>query len=211
MIMQRRLMLGLGAAALVLPRVVLGEDTATDDAPAASPAVKDYSLGDPDAPVKITEYASYTCPHCARFNATVFPDLKSDYIDTGKVRYTLREVYFDRYGLWAALVARCGGDMRYFGISGMLFAQQEDWAADRNPQEAVRKLRMIGLSAGLTNDQLDICLSDAALIDAMVKHYEKNMEADDIEGTPTLIINGEKHGNMSYGSLKTLIDAELEG
>ena len=97
--------------------------TAQETAPAAdanadAPAIeiKDMTLGPVDAPVTLIEYASYTCPHCATFHASVFKDLKRDYIDTGKVHFIYREVYFDRYGLWASMVARCGGDMKYFAV-----------------------------------------------------------------------------------------------
>ena len=73
--------------------------------------------GEADAPVEIIEYASYTCPHCASFHANQYPQLKANYIDTGKVRFVYREVYFDRFGLWASMLARCGGEMRFFGIT----------------------------------------------------------------------------------------------
>lgn len=207
----RRVLLALAAAMAGLPAWAQ-ETTAADPAPAAPgtpPEVKDYALGDPNAPVKIVEYASYTCPHCANFHATVFKPLKADYIDTGKVHFTMREVYFDRYGLWAALVARCGGDLRYFGIHDMIFAQQAEWVASDDPNVVIGNLRTIGITAGLTNEQLDACLSDAAMVDAMVKHFEEGMKADGIEGTPTLIINGEKHENMGYDDLKAILDAKL--
>jgi len=178
---------------------------------ATAPEVRDFSLGDPDAPVKITEYASFTCPHCADFHATVWKSLKSEYIDTGKVRFTLREVYFDRYGLWAALVARCGGELRYFGIADMLFDRQGDWATQQDPTVAVASLRTIGLTAGLTNEQLDACLSDPAQVDALIAHFEEGMRADQVEGTPTLFINGEKHPNMTWHDLKAIIDETLAG
>ena len=209
----RRALLALSAsmAALLTAAPVLAQETTpAPDATAAAP-VKDFSIGDPNAPIKMVEYASYTCPHCANFHATVYKQLKTDYIDTGKVHFTLREVYFDRYGLWAALIARCGGDMKYFGISDMLFAQQQDWAAAADPTQVVAKLRTIGLTAGLTNEQLDACLADAAQVDALVKHFEEGMQADQIEGTPTLIIDGEKHGNMSYADLKAILDPKLGG
>jgi protein-disulfide isomerase len=75
----------------------------------------------------------------------------------------------------------------------------------------VNNIKTIGLSAGLTADQLDVCMQDAAMADAMVKQFEVNMQTDQIEGTPTLFINGEKHGNMSYEELKVLLDAALQG
>ncbi|MES2539789.1 MAG: thioredoxin domain-containing protein, partial [Pseudomonadota bacterium] len=134
----------------------------------AETAVKDFSVGSPGAKVKMVEYASFTCPHCATFHETVYPQLKTEYIDTGKVHFTLREVYFDRYGLWAALIARCGGDMKYFGIHDMLFAQQKDWAASEDPMQVVEKLKTIGRAAGLEDAAMDACLNDTANAEALL-------------------------------------------
>ena len=83
--------------------------------------IPEMVLGNEEAPVTVIEYASFTCPHCASFHSQVFKDLKSNYIDTGKIKFVMREVYFDRYGLWASIVARCDGTARFFGISDMLF------------------------------------------------------------------------------------------
>jgi protein-disulfide isomerase len=173
--------------------------------------VKDFSLGDPNAPVKIVEYASFTCPHCAHFHESVFKPLKAEYIDSGKVHFTLREVYFDRYGLWGAMVARCGGDLKYFGVADVLFSTQAEWAGSEDPTAVVANIRKIGLTAGMTNEQLDVCMNDAGMAEAMVKRFETNMAADQVDGTPTLFINGEKHGNMSYTDLKAIIDTALAG
>ena len=202
--MNRRALIALAAAMAASP--VVGQETSVT---AAGPG--DFSLGNADAPVKIVEYASFTCPHCGHFHETVFKDLKRDYIDTGKVHFTLREVYFDRYGLWAAMMARCGGEMKYYGIADILFSTQADWATSEDPTVTVGKIRTIGLSAGLTNEQLDVCMNDAAQADALIKQFETNMAADQVEGTPTLFINGVKHQNMAYAELKKLIDAELAG
>jgi protein-disulfide isomerase len=183
--------------------------SAQETAPAATAEIKDFSLGSPDAPVKITEYASFTCSHCANFHDTVFKSLKADYIDTGKVEFTYREVYFDRYGLWAAMVARCGGDMRYFGISDILFETQSDWAGSQDPNVVVENLKKIGRTAGMDDATLDACMKDGAMAEALVARFETNMKADGVEGTPTLFINGVKHSNMGYDELKAIIDAEL--
>lgn len=201
---RRRLMaLGLTTAlvsALGLP--AFAQDTAL-------PEVPDLVLGNADAKVTLTEYASYTCPHCANFHEAVFKPLKAEYIDTGKVKFVFREVYFDRYGLWGAMLARCGGDMRYFGIGGILFEKQQEWAASDDPSVVIENLKTIGRSAGLSNEQLDACYADQKMAEAMVASFQKNMEADDVQGTPTLFLNGTKHSNMSYADLKALIDAEL--
>ena len=122
-----------------------------EEAPATAqlPEVAEMVLGNADAPITIVEYASFTCPHCAHFHETVFKDLKKDYIDTGKVKFVYREVFFDRYGLWAAMVARCGGETRYFGINAMLFEQQKTWAGTDDPATAVENLKKIGRTAGM--------------------------------------------------------------
>ncbi|GAB1361040.1 DsbA family protein [Rhodobacter sp.] len=205
--MNRRALIALAAAMAAGP--VLGQETTTEPEAPAVPEVKDFALGNPDAKVQIVEYASFTCPHCAHFSETVLKPLKAEYIDTGKVHFTLREVYFDRYGLWAAMMARCGGDLKYFPVAETLFATQNEWAGTDDPTVAVANIRKIGLTSGMTNEQLDQCMNDAAMADAMVKRFEANMKADQVDGTPTLFINGEKNGNMSYADLKAIIDAKL--
>ncbi|MEZ5753536.1 MAG: DsbA family protein [Paracoccaceae bacterium] len=198
------------ALAGLLPLAASAQEAEATTPEATTPVeITDFSLGPADAKVQITEYASFTCPHCATFHANVWPQLKAEYIDTGKVRFTYREVYFDRYGLWAAMVARCGGEMRYFGIVDMIFDQQQDWAASDDPNVVVGNLRTIGKAAGLDDAALDTCLKDGAKAEAMVAHFEKNMAADGIEGTPSFMINGEKHSNMSFADMKAIIDTKL--
>jgi protein-disulfide isomerase len=204
--LNRRAMIALAAAATAAMTPALAQEATTAT---STLATGDFTLGSADAKVKLVEYASFTCPHCATFHATVFDQLKKDYIDTGKVHFTLREVYFDRYGLWAALIARCGGEMRYFGIHDMLFKKQAEWAASDNAQQVVENLKTIGRTAGLDDAGMDACLNDTANAEALIKQFQTNFEADGVEGTPTLFINGAKHGNMTYADLKAIIDAEL--
>ena len=174
--------------------------------------IKEMSLGNPDSKVTMIEYASFTCPHCAAFHAGTFKELKRDFIDTGLINFVNREVYFDRYGLWAGITARCGenAENRYFGIIDMIYAQQRDWAnPDNSPQQIIEKLRTIGKTAGLTDADLDACFSDGDRAQALYASYLKNTEADDVTGTPSFFINGEKHGNMPYAELKAILEAEL--
>ncbi|MCE6952458.1 thioredoxin domain-containing protein [Cereibacter sphaeroides] len=197
---------GRDAGQTLLPPMAAGaQEAATSE---AQPAVADMVMGAEDAPVTIVEYASFTCPHCATFENEVLAPLKRDYIDTGKVRFVFREVYFDRYGLWAAMIARCGGEMRYFGIADMIFDQQKEWVAD-DPQQVAANLRRIGKTAGLDDAALDACMNDQAKAEAMVAAFQKNSQADDITATPSLIVNGTKHSNMGYEELRKIIDAEL--
>jgi protein-disulfide isomerase len=182
-----------------------------EEAPATAqlPDVAEMVLGNADAPITIVEYASFTCPHCAHFHETVFKDLKKDYIDTGKVKFVYREVFFDRYGLWAAMVARCGGETRYFGINAMLFEQQKTWAGTDDPATAVENLKKIGRTAGMDDATLQACLQDATMAQALVAKYEENSAKDEVTATPTLFIDGERHSNMSYDELKAILDEKL--
>lgn len=172
--------------------------------------IVEMTLGAEDAKVTLTEYASFTCPHCASFHQAVFKDLKRDYIDTGKVKFVYRDVYFDQFGLWAAMIARCE-PTRFFGISDMLYDQQKDWIGDGNPAGIAERLRKIGLVAGLEKDQMEACLADEDMARALVAWFQKNATDDDITGTPSLLIDGQKHPNMNYADLKVLLDAALEG
>lgn len=186
------------------------QDNDATEADASS--IVEMTLGDAEAPVTIIEYASFTCPHCASFHSEQFKKLKADYIDTGTVHFVYRDVYFDRFGLWASMVARCGGAERFFGITDMIYDQQREWiGSGQDPVEISDNLRRIGKVAGLDEAQLDACLSDADKAQSLVAWYQENAEADNVTSTPTLIINGEKHGNMSYPALKEIIEGLISG
>lgn len=166
-------------------------------------------LGSDDAIVEVREYASMTCPHCARFHENVYPDLKADYIDTGKIRFVFREVYFDRSGLWAAMLARCAGPTRYFGVIDLLFERQDDWSRQSDPVKVTEQLFRIGRVAGMSDETIRACMTDRDLALAMVERSDAERQVDNVNSTPTLVINGVNHGNLSYERLKALIDDEL--
>lgn len=166
-------------------------------------------LGKADAPIEVVEYASFTCPHCANFHTKVFPTLKLEYIDTGKMRMEMREVYFDRYGLWAAMVARCGGGLRYFGIVDEIYRTQGTWSKAATDAEIVTNLSQIGRLAGLTDEQLEACLGDQEFASALVKNYQENATRDEVQATPSFLINGEKYSNMSLAEFKETLDGML--
>lgn len=167
--------------------------------------------GNPDSPVEIIEYASFTCPHCASFHAGPFKQLKADYIDTGKIRFVYREVYFDRFGLWASLVARCGGPEKFFGMADLIYAGQAQWSRAGDPAAIVEELRKIGRLAGLDNETLEGCLQNADRAQSLVAWYQENAAADQIDSTPSFVINGKKYSNMNYADMKNLIDEALAG
>jgi protein-disulfide isomerase len=219
---RRTLMMGAGAGVMVagtyallrpesapgLP--LLPQAAHAQDASAATdlPMVVEMVLGNPDAPVEVIEYASFTCPHCASFHRNTMPRIKENYIDTDQVRFIYREVYFDRFGLWAGMVARCAGPDRYFGIVDLIYQRQAEWTQGA-PGAVAENLRQIGRVAGLSDEQLDACLTDAAMAQAMIANYEAHMEVHDIPGTPHFVIDGEMHSNMSYEDFATILDARI--
>ena len=181
----------------------------TETAEVDTSAVQDMSLGNAEAAVQIVEYASFTCPHCAAFDQGSFKQLRADYIDTNKIGFTYREVYFDRYGLWASMVARCDGENKFFGISDLIYKGQSEWVRAGEPAAIVEELRKIGRLAGIDNDALEACLQDGEKAQTLVAWWEENQKADDISSTPSFIINGKKYSNMPYAEMKEIIDAAL--
>lgn len=179
-------------------------DTPTAELDLAS--VIEMAEGAADAPVTIIEYASYTCPHCAVFHADQYQQLKP-YIADGRVRFVVREIYQHRFGLWASMVTRCSGDtMRFFGLTDVLFDTQSDWIGEGDPATIAANLRTIGLTAGLDPAALDACMQDEVKARTLIAWSEQNATADEVEATPTLIINGELYANMSFAELAAIID-----
>ena len=154
--------------------------------------VEDIVLGDPNAPVTIIEYASFTCPHCKNFHEGTFKKLKKNYIDEGKVKFILRDVFFDRYGLWAAMVARCGNSEKFYGIVEEIFRRQAEWTKGDEDIQIANNLRKIGLSIGMNSDTIDACLSEGDMAQALVNVYQKNGDKDKISCTTSFEITGEK-------------------
>ena len=203
----RRTLIATSTAVLALAMQVpaaWAQEAATE-----TPAIQDMAQGAEDAPVTIIEYGSFTCPHCAAWHADSYGPLKEEFIETGKVRFIFREVYFDRFGLWASMIARCGGEMRFFPIHDMIYAGQQEWIGDQQPQTIADNLRRLGRTAGMDEATYDACFNDAAQAEALVAWYQANAEADGIDSTPTFLINGEKYSNMGWDEMRGIIEAEL--
>ncbi|SIS67273.1 DsbA family protein [Phaeovulum vinaykumarii] len=177
--------------------------------PDAADVLPDMVMGEASAPITVIEYASYTCSHCARFHDEVFPRLKAEYIDSGQVKFILREVYFEKFGLWAGMLARCGGEDKYYPLSGMIFHDQRAWIGEGTEASIAEGLRKQGRKAGLTPERIEECLADADLARSLVTTYQATASADEIDATPTFIINGEKYSNMPWTELKKVIDEKL--
>lgn len=179
----------------------------------AEPVMGDVVLGSEDAKVTVIEYASFTCPHCGNFHRETWPQFKAAYVDTGKVRFILREVYFDRFGLWASMTARCAGPNGFYPIVDQFLKKQDVWYTpyyNTAPDQIGAEIQKIGRLNGLSNEQLGACLSDQDYAKALIEAYQTNRDADEVQSTPTFIINGEKHaGDMSFDALSALVDQHL--
>ncbi len=200
-------------AEISLPGAAAAQDTAAQDGATQDSAASDVEItemyqGEADAPVEVIEYASFTCPHCANFHATVYDQLKANYIDTGKIKFTYREVYFDKYGMWGSMIARCE-PTKFFGIADMLYDEQDDWSRAGSDGAIAEGLRKIGLKAGIGREQLDACLTDSDKLKALVAWYQENATRDEIESTPSFIIDGQKYSNMSYADFSAILDEKL--
>lgn len=170
------------------------------------PTTESLVQGDLNAPVKLIEYASFTCPHCANFHVNAYQDLKRDYIETGKANLELREVYFDKQGLWGGMLARCGGEAKYFGFVDLLFRKQKEWA---RAEDVPAELMKIGRLGGLTPEEMDACLQNNNFARALVEKYQGYRDDPLLEGTPTLILDGAKLDHTSSAAIAAAIDAKL--
>lgn len=163
-------------------------------------------LGNADAPVTIVEYASMTCPHCARFHETTLPELKTKYIDSGKVRMVFREFPFDPRAEGAFMLARCSKD-KYFQMISVLFQQQQNWASVENAKDALLQLAKL---AGFSQQTFEACLTDQKLLDDIRAVRERGGKDFGVDSTPTFFINGSKYpGALSIEEMSAIIDPLL--
>ena len=171
-------------------------------------ATKEMAIGSADAPVTIIEYASLGCPHCANFHANAFPQLKKDYIDTGKVRLIFRDFPLGTPAMAAAMISRCGGSARYFGFIDMFFRTQQQWSRADNPLVALAKVARFG---GMSGDDVNACLKDQALLDKLQANANKAQLEDEINSTPSFLVNGKKiSGALAYGDFRKIVDEALK-
>ena len=195
-----------GAAAALAPGLAWAQTAPEGSASVADlmapEALPDVWQGKEDAAVTMIEYASMTCPHCAHFTATTYPVLKSKYIDTGKVRYTLREFPFDPLAVAGFMVARCIGDKRDAMID-LLFAQQQNWAYSDKPLQG---LAAVVKQAGMSQESFEACLKDQTLYQNVNAVRDRAAKVFGVNATPTFFINGAKYpGDISPEDLDKIL------
>jgi protein-disulfide isomerase len=202
---------GLAVLAGLSPLRLIADAMAQSASDVAKPvSLPDMALGPANAPVTITEYASMTCPHCANFTETVFPKIKSEYIDSGKVRFVFREFPLDIKAAAGSMLARCiakDDSGKYFAVIDMLFKQQNDWAMKNTTESLAR----IGKQAGLSQQAVEDCLKDQALLDKIAADQKFANEVLKVNSTPTFFINGEMvKGETSFEEFDKKIKSLLK-
>jgi protein-disulfide isomerase len=208
----------LGLAALLL---IIGIRGGANAAEAGSqtqmvPMLPDRTLGDQNAPVNMIEYASLTCPHCAHFDADVFPELKRAYIDTGKLYYVFREMPGDGVALRAAMLARYVPKDHFFDFIHGLYHTQRVWADpalwnDRNKTvtEKLTPLATIAKEqAGISRDRFDMCMDDQKLMDQVIAQVKRGVDEFGVNETPEIYLNGRKF--TGYRGTFASLDEELQ-
>ncbi|WP_320196093.1 DsbA family protein [Agrobacterium rosae] len=167
----------------------------------------DRGLGDVNAPVKIVEYMSMTCPHCANFHNKTFDEIKKKYIDTGKVYFVIREFPFDPRAAAAFMLARCAPEQQYYPFVSMLFKQQQSWAT---AQDARAALLQMSKMAGFSQETFEACLTNQKLLDDVNATMQRGATEFGVNSTPTFIINGKRYaGDMSVENMSALVDSLL--
>lgn len=190
--MTRRRTIFLGAAiAALLP------------ASAWTQTLLERSLGNADAPVTLVEYASITCKFCQRFHFEVLPDLKREFIDTGKVRLVYRHFPLDRIALQAAILTQCASPLQFFGILDLLFRTEDRWGHSKDPEA---ELGRVGLLAGVSLTRYDACKNDKQLVDDIIREQTEGQQKHGVDSTPTFVVNGKTHrGIRDFAQLSRIL------
>jgi protein-disulfide isomerase len=199
MTLNRRTFLAATSATVLSTGLIgpLGNARTAEDLMTPGP-LGEKTLGDPNAPVVIIEYASMTCGYCARFHRDVYPELKANYIDTGKVYFIFREFPLDPLAAGAFMLARCAGETRYFTFINALYELQASWTRTNDP---VTALFNIARQAGFTQEAFDSCLTNQRLLDG-VNWVKDRAEANfNVRSTPTFFVNG-----TMYPGVQTIED-----
>lgn len=161
-------------------------------------------LGDPNARVTIIEFASLSCPHCAEFHKTRFAWLKTNFIDTGKVKFIFRDFPLNRPALLGSMVAHCAEPTKYFAYLGLLFERQEHWAFSEPVEAQLAKLAQV---SGMGQDRLTACLQDEELAEKIIKSRMDSQNTYNIESTPSFLVGDELIvGVPSEDRLRELIE-----
>ena len=200
---RRNLIFGMAATGMVAtyPALLLAQPST--DALLAPGPLPEKSFGPEDAPVTIIEYASLTCPHCRTFHVNVWPELKKKYVDTGQVRFIMREFPFDPRSSAGFMLARCMGDDKWYPTIDLLYRTQDNWARVADGTEALKSV--MGMT-GMSSADFEKCLTDQELLDQVSAVAEAG-KSFGVDSTPTFFINGQmQKGTLSIERFSEIID-----
>lgn len=200
----RRQFLPVAAASVTLPTLLGAQPAVAAVDPLLLAREGDRVLGKAEAPITIVEYASFTCPHCAHFANKVLPEVKKNWIETGKAKLVYRDFPLDRVAYEAAILARAVPGDRYFAFIDTLFAQQEKWATAKDTKAALSQLAKL---AGLGAADIEAALANKAVGDAILAQRLEAAEKLKVDSTPTLFINGKKADHGTYESFSKALSA----
>jgi protein-disulfide isomerase len=189
-----------------------GDASSSGGATTAAPVLTDagVAFGNPNAKVKVVEYASASCSHCAAFDAEVYPAFKAKYIDTGLVRYEFREFLTspEQYAAAAFALARCAGPQKYMGVVEAAFRGQQQMFATQDMRGPLLK---VAQSAGMNEAQFEKCVSDPAALKGIADRVQRAVTVDHIDSTPTILVNGKRlSGEVTMASLDAAIQPLLK-
>ena len=202
---RRQLILGAATLAATTGLASTGQAAIDIAALHAPPAEGEMAMGPETAKVTVVEYASASCPHCANFYKTTFPELKKEYIDTGKIRFIFREFPHNQPALAAFMLARCAPREKYFPLVDMFFTQQDTWL--EAPLEGLQKIAQL---AGFTKESFDACLKNEAVAKGIIAVRDKAEKDFGVDSIPTFFINGELlKGETSIDVFRKTIDPLL--
>jgi protein-disulfide isomerase len=182
--------------------LVVGRFSVAEIAPLQE-ALAPKVMGNPQAPVTLTEFASLTCPHCADFSQNYLPAIKKDFIDTGKVKLVYNDFPLDGLALAGSMLARCGGDKKYFGFVEVLFRSQQTWARAANPREGLKQVARLG---GISDADFEACLANQELLTGIRKAADDATKTYGIDSTPAFLINGNKVELRSFADIHGMLE-----
>lgn len=193
-------------------------ETEVIEVPSDKPAVSEKtvtlptrSLGSEDAPITVMEFSSLTCSHCGHFHTETFPEIRKNYIETGKVRFIFRELPLNKPAMDASQILRCLPEDQYVSFMQLLFETQDKWAFE---EDYMDKLRQNAKLAGMSDDAFDKCMSDENIKDGLVSNIQEAGKVYEVNSTPSFIIDGGKEklvGAQPYEAFANMFDKLLAG
>ena len=203
--LQRRKFLSFAS---LLPLFIFNSSLRANDIYSIEKVLEPRYMGNVNAPIKFTEFISFTCSHCADFHINKLPSIKEKYIDTGKIYFTYKDFPLDKFALKASMIARCSGERKFFSFLNVFYKKQKDWTRTKDPFKSLLKIAKVG---GLKDEELKVCIGNKSIEDGILKDRLKSSKKFDITATPTIYLDGVKYkGDLTIEALESKIESLLD-